>query len=116
GDPRHRQHRSRRATPSRRPAFCFSALLSFWRRGVPDTAPARCWASVPAGSRWSTPNHAHGASWPAVYYFRPRMPKFFIKTYGCQMNERDSEEVAHSLVSRGYEQALHETDADVILL
>src|SRR3954468_1343361 len=44
------------------------------------------------------------------------MPKFFIKTYGCQMNERDSEEVAHSLLSRGYERAMHESDADVILL
>ena len=44
------------------------------------------------------------------------MPKFFIKTYGCQMNERDSEEVAHSLLSRGYERAIHESDADVILL
>ena len=38
-----------------------------------------------------------------VYHFRPSMPKFFIKTYGCQMNERDSEQVAHSLVERGYE-------------
>ncbi len=44
------------------------------------------------------------------------MPKFFIKTYGCQMNERDSEQVAHSLLSRGYERVLHESDADVILL
>jgi tRNA-2-methylthio-N6-dimethylallyladenosine synthase len=44
------------------------------------------------------------------------MPKFFIKTYGCQMNERDSEQVAHSLVVRGYERAAHETEADVILL
>ncbi len=44
------------------------------------------------------------------------MPKFFIKTYGCQMNERDSEQVAHSLVERGYERAERETDADVVLL
>jgi tRNA-2-methylthio-N6-dimethylallyladenosine synthase len=44
------------------------------------------------------------------------MPKFFIKTYGCQMNERDSEQVAHSLISRGYERAERETDADVVLL
>jgi tRNA-2-methylthio-N6-dimethylallyladenosine synthase len=51
-----------------------------------------------------------------VYYFGPFMPKFFIKTYGCQMNERDSEQVAHSLLSRGYERVLHESDADVILL
>jgi tRNA-2-methylthio-N6-dimethylallyladenosine synthase len=44
------------------------------------------------------------------------MPKFFIKTYGCQMNERDSEQVAHSLVARGFERAAHETEADVVLL
>jgi tRNA-2-methylthio-N6-dimethylallyladenosine synthase len=44
------------------------------------------------------------------------MPKFFIKTYGCQMNERDSELVAHSLIERGYERAASELDADVVLL
>jgi tRNA-2-methylthio-N6-dimethylallyladenosine synthase len=44
------------------------------------------------------------------------MPKFFIKTYGCQMNERDSEQVAHSLIARGYERVVHETEADVVLL
>lgn len=44
------------------------------------------------------------------------MPKFFIKTYGCQMNERDSEQVAHSLIERGYERAHHESEADVVLL
>src|SRR4026207_2088593 len=44
------------------------------------------------------------------------MPKFFIKTYGCQMNERDSEQVAHSLTARGYERVAHETEADVVLL
>jgi tRNA-2-methylthio-N6-dimethylallyladenosine synthase len=44
------------------------------------------------------------------------MPKFFIKTYGCQMNERDSEQVAHSLLTRGYTRAAHEAEADVVLL
>ncbi len=44
------------------------------------------------------------------------MPKFFIKTYGCQMNERDSEQVARSLLDRGYEAAPNEQEADVVLL
>jgi tRNA-2-methylthio-N6-dimethylallyladenosine synthase len=44
------------------------------------------------------------------------MPKFFIKTYGCQMNERDSEQVAHSLLARGYERVGHESEADIVLL
>src|SRR5213592_1851820 len=44
------------------------------------------------------------------------MPKFFIRTYGCQMNERDSEQVAHSLVTRGYERVESEREADVVLL
>ena len=44
------------------------------------------------------------------------MPKFFIKTYGCQMNERDSEQVAHLLAARGYERVGHESEADVVLL
>src|SRR5712671_5581001 len=48
--------------------------------------------------------------------FVPSMPKFFIKTYGCQMNERDSDQVAHSLIARGYERVAKETDADVVLL
>ncbi|HEY3662270.1 MAG TPA: tRNA (N6-isopentenyl adenosine(37)-C2)-methylthiotransferase MiaB [Chthoniobacterales bacterium] len=44
------------------------------------------------------------------------MPKFFIKTYGCQMNERDSEQVARSLLDRGYMVAASEAEADVVLL
>src|SRR5437667_5132961 len=44
------------------------------------------------------------------------MPKFFIKTYGCQMNERDAEQVAHSRIARGYERVSCEADADVVLL
>jgi tRNA-2-methylthio-N6-dimethylallyladenosine synthase len=44
------------------------------------------------------------------------MPSVYIKTYGCQMNERDSEAVAAQLVARGYTLAKDETSADVVLL
>lgn len=44
------------------------------------------------------------------------MKKVFIKTYGCQMNERDSEAVAAMLRTRGYAITDSERDADVILL
>jgi tRNA-2-methylthio-N6-dimethylallyladenosine synthase len=44
------------------------------------------------------------------------MPSVFIKTYGCQMNERDSEAVAAQLVAKGYTLAPSEVAADVILL
>jgi tRNA-2-methylthio-N6-dimethylallyladenosine synthase len=44
------------------------------------------------------------------------MPAVYIKTYGCQMNERDSEQVARSLVARGHHLVPSETEADVILL
>src|SRR5439155_3205853 len=60
-------------------------------------------------------NERRGIGLLPVYY-SDFMPKFFIKTYGCQMNERDSEQVAHSLIERGYERVNCETEADVILL
>ncbi len=44
------------------------------------------------------------------------MPSVFIKTYGCQMNERDSEAVAAQLVAKGYTLAGSEAVADVVLL
>jgi len=44
------------------------------------------------------------------------MPSVFLKTYGCQMNERDSEQVLRQLKDRGYHSAASEKEADVILL
>jgi tRNA-2-methylthio-N6-dimethylallyladenosine synthase len=44
------------------------------------------------------------------------MPSVFIKTYGCQMNVRDSEQVARDLASRGYDLVESEERADVVLL
>ena len=44
------------------------------------------------------------------------MKKVYLETYGCQMNVSDSERVATSLVSRGYEITADERSADIILL
>jgi tRNA-2-methylthio-N6-dimethylallyladenosine synthase len=44
------------------------------------------------------------------------MPSVYIKTFGCQMNERDSEAVAAQLVAKGYTIAPSEAHADIVLL
>jgi tRNA-2-methylthio-N6-dimethylallyladenosine synthase len=40
----------------------------------------------------------------------------YLQTYGCQMNERDSEEILGMLTAQGYAVVGREEDADVILL
>ena len=42
--------------------------------------------------------------------------KYFIETYGCQMNVHDSERMAGLLESSGYEPAAGEADADVVVI
>lgn len=42
--------------------------------------------------------------------------KFYIKTYGCQMNERDSDSAASLLSAAGFEPAADENDADLVIL
>ena len=42
--------------------------------------------------------------------------KYFIKTYGCQMNEHDSENIKAILESMSFTETLDMMDADVILL
>jgi tRNA-2-methylthio-N6-dimethylallyladenosine synthase len=44
------------------------------------------------------------------------MARIYIKTYGCQMNERDSEQVAQMLIERGHSITVREEEADVVLL
>lgn len=44
------------------------------------------------------------------------MNRVHIKTYGCQMNERDSEAVASMLRARGYSIVDEEKTADIVLL
>ena len=43
-------------------------------------------------------------------------PAVYLQTYGCQMNERDSEEILGMLTAQGYALVDREEDADVILL
>ncbi|MBU9714474.1 tRNA (N6-isopentenyl adenosine(37)-C2)-methylthiotransferase MiaB [Evansella tamaricis] len=45
-----------------------------------------------------------------------RGKKFLIRTYGCQMNEHDSENMAGILLNMGFEATSDTMDADVILL
>jgi tRNA-2-methylthio-N6-dimethylallyladenosine synthase len=42
--------------------------------------------------------------------------KYFIETYGCQMNVHDSERMAGLLEASGYEPAREESDADVVVI
>jgi tRNA-2-methylthio-N6-dimethylallyladenosine synthase len=44
------------------------------------------------------------------------MKKVFLETFGCQMNVSDSERVATTLSSRGYEITPRQTDADIVLI
>jgi tRNA-2-methylthio-N6-dimethylallyladenosine synthase len=62
---------------------------------------------------------------PAAEGARPALPEprygasgagtFFLETFGCQMNDHDSEKVAGVLISRGYKQVETPADASVIL-
>src|SRR5438132_3082526 len=41
---------------------------------------------------------------------------FFIETWGCQMNDLDSQRISGSLKLRGYKRVESESEADLILL
>jgi len=42
--------------------------------------------------------------------------KYFIKTYGCQMNEADSEKIAAAMEGQGYKTASKIEEADVVII
>lgn len=44
-----------------------------------------------------------------------RNPKMYIKTFGCQMNEHDSEKISGMLTSMGYDKADSTKEADFII-
>ena len=46
---------------------------------------------------------------------KERELKYYINTFGGQLNENDSEKIAGMLVECGYQQAEKEADADIIV-
>jgi tRNA-2-methylthio-N6-dimethylallyladenosine synthase len=66
-------------------------LESLTRRGVASQAAAQEWVSAPSRGT------------------------FFLETFGCQMNDHDSEKVAGVLLSRGYRQVESPEAASLIL-
>jgi tRNA-2-methylthio-N6-dimethylallyladenosine synthase len=87
-----------------------AAFLSEVFIGVDDGAKSR-----PYGMAGAFPPFQERTGGLICGYSRP-MPSVYIKTYGCQMNERDSEAVAAQLVAKGYTLAPSEAVADVVLL
>lgn len=55
-------------------------------------------------------------SFDKEYLNKYRGKKYFIKTYGCQMNEHDSEVIAALLEELGFEKVEKYSDADLVLL
>jgi tRNA-2-methylthio-N6-dimethylallyladenosine synthase len=53
-------------------------------------------------------------SWLIVQEVDPK--KYFVRTFGCQMNEHDSERIAGLLESEGMEAASSQEEADVVVL
>jgi tRNA-2-methylthio-N6-dimethylallyladenosine synthase len=41
--------------------------------------------------------------------------KYYIRTFGCQMNQHDSEKISGILKSKGYSEAYEPSDADIII-
>ena len=56
--------------------------------------------------------YAHNEKLAASVTGRPR---FFVRTYGCQMNSRDSEKLSGLLTQLGYDTAISQDDADLVL-
>ncbi|MBU1524430.1 MAG: tRNA (N6-isopentenyl adenosine(37)-C2)-methylthiotransferase MiaB, partial [Candidatus Omnitrophica bacterium] len=71
-------------------------------------------------SKKNNPSHLNiglnAASQPLTRSASGCQPKVFIKTFGCQMNKRDSEALAGLFLERGYSLAQNLQEADVILV
>src|SRR6185312_14097390 len=85
-----------------------------------DLRPKRCTERVRFPQSCQTDLTHPGASLLKNPFSSPHrsagMNRVYIKTYGCQMNERDSEAVAAMLRARGYRIVADEDSCDILLL
>src|SRR5438067_4478812 len=63
----------------------------------------------------SSAHTAVGPPLPPMQHGNPARGTFFLETFGCQMNEHDSEKVAGLLLARGYQQVQTPEAAGLIL-
>src|ERR1700677_3799224 len=84
-----------------------------WRQAPPTVRPVRPppldAPRARRGSSTSTRTDEHGT------YTLKVPPKFAIRTFGCQMNEHDSERLAGLLVADGMEPTEQVEDADLVV-
>src|SRR5215469_5876394 len=86
-------------------------------RSVPGVAWAQDLEIVRAGGAAVPAPYEKSAGMKASATAEPEKERgtFYLETFGCQMNEHDSEEVAGVLLARGYKQVERLDAADVIL-
>jgi Uncharacterized protein family UPF0004 len=69
-----------------------------------------------ASSRYTVPPQEEDTDPKIGHYESPTAGTFYLETFGCQMNEHDSERLAGLLVADGLEQTSELDQADVIVL
>ena len=57
-----------------------------------------------------------GSEAQRVHFLSLFMKKVYLETFGCQMNVSDSERVATSLQSKGFEITTQQESADIVLI
>ena len=83
------------------------------KRSFTRSATISGWTSCGCNA-WRGPGE-RGFENVARYNKNVAMKKFYIETFGCQMNAHDSEKVVGTLASRGYEQVESVEAADLVL-
>src|SRR5271165_5861001 len=84
--------------------------------GRPTMATVAGCSTAPPFSTRTSGTH-RGRNGPALTRSaRESMPKIYIETFGCQMNEADSRAIAERAASAGYAVAAAAEEANVIVL